>query len=88
MNTRLERAVSRLASKAPKGRVMDVQRPYLPMSEAMIYFGCKRDMLEGLRDNGKVRCSKVGRMLYFNVQDMERVWEENLTNAAAYAAAR
>ena len=86
INTRLEAAVGKLAARAPKGRVTEVKRTYLPMSEAAKYMGCTRYMLLGLRDQGKLRCSKIGKMLYFCLEDMDRMFEENLVNAVAYQA--
>lgn len=87
-NTRLDAAVSKLAARGQKGRVVDVQRTYLPMKEATKYMGCTRYMLMSLREQGKVRCSKIGKMLYFAKEDMDRLFEDNIVNAAAYSASR
>ncbi len=86
MGSRLENAVNRLSARANKGRVVDVKRTYLPMVEATKYMGCTRYMLMGLRDSGMLRCSKIGKMLYFSVEDMDKLFEDNVVNAVAYKA--
>ena len=86
MNTRLEKTIDRLAARAAKGRVVDVKRTYLPMAEATKYMGCTRYMLMGLRDSGMLRCSKIGKMLYFSVEDMDKLFEDHVVNAVAYKA--
>lgn len=86
VNTRLESAVRRMSARIAKGRVMDVKRTYLPMIEATKYMGCTRYMLMGLRDSGMLRCSKIGKMLYFSVEDMDKLFEDNIINNAAYKA--
>ena len=88
MSERLNKAADRLSARAAKGKVVEVRRTYLPMAEATKYMGCTRYMLMGLRDSGKVRCSKIGKMLYFAVEDMDRLFGDNLVNEAAYAACR
>ena len=85
VNSRLDAAVNRMA-RSRKGRVVEVQRTYLPMCEATKYMGCTRYMLIGLRDQGKIRCSKIGKMLYFAKEDMDRLFEANLVNGTAYQA--
>lgn len=65
---------ARLAQPVP------VQRLYLTTKEAMAYLGCKRDMLESLREQGAVRCSKIGNTCYWRLQDIDDALEKSCVN--------
>ena len=65
--------------------VVSIQPKYLSMADAMKYMGCKRDMLCRLRDEGSVRVSKIGKMLYFNLEDMDKLFEKNIINAQLWS---
>lgn len=73
--------------RVQKTEVVSIQPKYLNMAEAMKYMGCGRDMLYRLRNEGAVRCSKIGKMLYFCVADMDRLFENNLMNGKLYELA-
>lgn len=72
--------------KGCKTMVMPVQKMYLSMREVMNYLDCKRDLVDRLRMTGKVRSYKLGKLLYFNLGDINRVIEDGLQNKNLHAA--
>lgn len=61
--------------------VENIKKTWLRTEEAQEYLSCGWDMLKKLRDDGVVQCSKVGKLLYWNLADIDRLLKKSVVNA-------
>lgn len=60
-----------------KGKVEPVQKKWLSPHEAMAYLGCSQDYLEKLRNSAEISFSQKGRMIWYNLESIDRFLNRN-----------
>lgn len=55
-----------------RGKVESVQKLWLNKDEAMSYLGCSVDYLDKLRNNAQVSFAKDGKMIWYNLESINR----------------
>lgn len=58
-------------------KVEPVQKKWLSMREAMAYLGCSERFLRELKNNAEVKFTKRGRMIWYELQSLDRFFERN-----------
>ena len=58
-------------------KVEPVQKKWLSMQEAMAYLGCSERVLRELKNNAEVKFAKRGRMIWYELQSLDRFFERN-----------
>lgn len=58
-------------------KVEPVQKKWLSMREAMAYLGCSERSLRELKNNAEVKFAKRGRMIWYELQSLDRFFERN-----------
>lgn len=55
-----------------RGKIESIQKLWLSKDEAMAYLGCSGDYLDKLRNSAQVSFSKDGKMIWYNLESINR----------------
>lgn len=55
-----------------RGKIESVPKLWLSKDEAMTYLGCSGDYLDKLRNNAQVSFAKDGKMIWYNLESINR----------------
>lgn len=59
------------------GKVQPVNKIWLSREEAMCFLGCADDYLRKIRESGQVSFCRDGRMIWYNVNSLQRYIEKH-----------
>lgn len=59
------------------GKVQPVIKIWLSREEALAYLGCADDYLRKIRDSGQISFSRDGKMIWYNLNSLNRFLERN-----------
>jgi hypothetical protein len=59
-------------------KIIPIQKVWLSPAEACAYLGCGLDLLEKLRNNAEIECSRWGKkQMWYDVRSIDRFIERN-----------
>lgn len=59
-----------------RAQIIPVQRVYLSNSDAQAYLGVGPEFLRGLRESAELPFRKVGRTIFYKIEDINRIVEK------------
>ncbi len=59
------------------GKIQEVEKIWLSKDEAKAYLGCSDDFLERLRNEAQVSFSQFGKMIWYDLQSINRFLAKN-----------